>query len=128
MHSQKYVQIDTNNLQLSRTPSLSVPSTAPSNVTAVTTSPTSVSVTWNQIPSVLRNGVIVAYEVMYTWLLDNGQLSTNYTNTSGDVTYLFLDMLQECVQYNISVRAYTSQGPGPFSTAVLDSSLNGIAL
>ena len=28
------------------------------------------------------------------------------------------------MQYNIAVRAYTSQGPGPFSVPILDSSLN----
>ena len=45
-------------------------------------------------------------------------------NTSGAQTQLVLGALQECVQYNISVRAYTSQGPGPFSKPILDSSLN----
>ena len=45
-------------------------------------------------------------------------------NTSGAINQLMLNGLQECVQYSISVRAYTSQGPGPFSVAVLDSSLN----
>ena len=56
--------------------------------------------------------------------MGNGQLGTTYVNTSGDSNHLVLNNLQECVQYNISVRAYTSQGPGLFSDGVLDSSLN----
>ena len=56
--------------------------------------------------------------------MGNGQLGTMYVNTSGDSNQLVLNSLQECVQYNISVRAYTSQGPGLFSSSVLDSSLN----
>ena len=48
----------------------------------------------------------------------------NYANASGASTQILLDKLMDCVQYNISVRAYTSQGPGPFSASVPDSSLN----
>ena len=35
--------------------------------------------------------------------------------TNGSVTEITLTGLQEFVEYNISVRAYTSVGPGPFS-------------
>ena len=58
------------------------------------------------------------------WHLDNEQTGVSYKNTSGDANHIVLNMLQECVQYSISVRAYTTRGPGPFSTAVVDSSLN----
>ena len=60
----------------------------------------------------------------YSWPLGNGQSGSIYVNTSGASNQLVLNRLQECVQYNISVRAYTSQGPGPFSGGVLDSSFN----
>ena len=97
---------------------------APINVTAITVTPTSINISWNGL--LLNNCVIItAYEVQYTWPLDNGQLGISYMNTSGAQTYLILNSLQECVQYSISVRAYTSQGPGPFSNPVVDSSLNG---
>ena len=104
--------------------SFSVPSGAPGTVAAITVAPTSVNVSWNQLPNTSRNGIIIAYEVAYTWSLGNGQLATNSVNTSGAQNQLLLNMLQECVQYSISVRAYTSQGPGPYSVPVLDSSLN----
>ena len=104
--------------------SFPVPSGAPGKVAAITVAPTSVNVSWNQLPNTSRNGIIIAYEVAYTWSLGNGQLATNSVNTSGAQNQLMLNMLQECVQYSISVRAYTSQGPGPYSVPVLDSSLN----
>ena len=69
--------------------------------------------------------VITLYEVKYTWPLQSGQLGISYMNTSGAQTQLVLGALQECVQYNISVRAYTSQGPGQFSEPVQDLFLKG---
>ena len=104
--------------------SSSVPSGPPRNIAAITISPFSVNVTWVSVSNISRNGIITTYEVMYMWPLSNGQLSMNYANTSGASTQILLDKLMDCVQYNISVRAYTSQGPGPFSASVLDSSLN----
>ena len=54
------------------------------------------------------------YEVHYNPLETfDGQIFTETTNTSlmcTDVTGL-----QEYVEYNISVRAYTSEGSGPYS-------------
>ena len=105
-------------------PIISVPSGAPSNVVALTIAPTSVNVSWDQLPTTARNGIIITYELKYSWPLGSGQLGTMYVNTSGTPNQLVLNNLQECVQYIISVRAYTSQGPGPFSRDILDSSLN----
>ena len=45
-----------------------------------------------------------------------GQLMTMTMNTSNNS--IVLGGLQEYVEYNISVRAYTIVGPGPFSPAV----------
>ena len=101
-----------------------VPSVAPIKVAAIAFEPTSVNVTWEEIPDITGDGIFIAYEVRYVWPLDNGQTGVGNRNTSGVTNHLVLNMLQECVQYNISVRAYTSQGPGPYSTAVVDSSLN----
>ena len=46
----------------------------------------------------------------------DGALVTMTMNTSN--TSIVLGELQEYVEYNISVRAYTSVGPGPFSPGV----------
>ena len=103
--------------------SFSGPSATPIKLEATTLAPTSVNVSWEQIPNISRNGILIAYEVKYTWSLGSGQTGVSYRNTSGAANHLVLTMLQECVQYSISVRAYTSKGPGPFSEPVVDSSL-----
>ena len=53
------------------------------------------------------------YEPLETF---GGQIQTQTRNVSGAVTGLFLTGLQEYVSYNISIRAYTSAGEGPYST------------
>ena len=82
-------------------PIISVPSGAPSNVVALTAAPTSVNVSWDQLPTTARNGIIITYEVKYSWPLGDGQLGTMYVNTSGTPNQLVLNNLQECVQYTL---------------------------
>ena len=64
-----------------------------------------------------QNGIILLYEVQYEPLMTfGGQLMTMTMNTSN--TSIVLGGLQEYVEYNISVRAFTIVGPGSFSPAV----------
>ena len=59
------------------------------------------------------------YEVQYDPLETfDGQISTETTNTSLMCTNL--TGLEEYVEYNISVRAYTREGPGPYSDPVTE--------
>ena len=79
-------------------------------------SPTSIDVMWNIVPPIDQNGVITMYEIEYIPLNDfGGQISGNVSNVSGSVLNITLLYLQEYVNYIISVRAYTSEGPGPYS-------------
>ena len=93
------------------------PSSYPQGLTAITISSTDILVSWDEIPAIDRNGIILRYEVQYEPLMTfGGQLMTMVMNTSN--TSIVLGGLQEYVEYNITVRAYTSVGPGPFSPAV----------
>ena len=75
---------------------------------------TAFNVSWDEIPPVERNGLIVTYEVLYAPLATfGGILMPDSVNTSD--LYVVLNNLQEFVLYNVSVRAYTSEGPGPYS-------------
>ena len=59
------------------------------------------------------------YEVQYEPLETfDDQLSIGTVNTSGPVLMMNLTDLEEYVEYNIIVRAYTSTGPGPYSDPV----------
>ena len=70
-------------------------------------------VTWEEV---LANGIIINYEVQFEPLQFSETLTTSSVNTT-NLTVL-LSSLQEYVEYNISVRAYTSVGPGPYSDPV----------
>ena len=73
-------------------------------------------VTWEEVPAIDENGIIINYEIEFVPL----QFTEILVNDSVNTTNLFIDItgLQEYVEYDISVRAYTSVGPGPFSAAV----------
>ena len=96
---------------------LLAPSSFPQDVTAATVSSTEILVSWDEVPAIEQNGIILLYEVQYEPLVTfDGELMTMSMNTSN--TSIVLGGLQEYVEYNITVRAYTSVGPGPFSPTV----------
>ena len=97
-----------------------VPAAAPVNIIVTSAvSSTEIEVSWEEVPAINENGVITTYEVLYSPLMTfGGQIAANTTNTSQLNTTL--TGLQEYVEYNISVRAYTSVGPGPYSDGVVE--------
>ena len=85
-------------------------------------SPTEIEVSWEEVPAIDENGVITMYEIQFVPLETfEGQISANTTTISQLNTTL--TGLQEYVEYNISVRAYTSVGPGPYSDLVVNRTL-----
>ena len=81
-------------------------------------SSTQIRVTWEEVLPINRNGIIITYEVEYTPLEDfRGAIETRTTNVT-ELSVLLMD-LEEYVNYTISVRAYTSVGPGPYSEPVI---------
>ena len=76
--------------------------------------PARLVVQWATFSVVDRNGVITAYEINYVG--DDFDTDPHSVNVSGNVTSLTLSGLEEYVVYDVKVRAYTSVGPGPFST------------
>ena len=75
---------------------------------------------WEEVPPINQNGEIIMYEVQYIPLVTfGGIIGVEMFNTSDleNLEYL-LDNLEEYVEYNISVRAYTIEGPGPYSIPV----------
>ena len=81
-------------------------------------SSTEIMVTWGEVLPIDQNGIITIYEVRYEPLQFMESLDTLVTNTT-DMT-VNLTNLQEYVEYNISVRAYTAIGFGPFSTQITE--------
>ena len=81
-------------------------------------SPTEIQVTWTAVSEIEQNGNITRYEVLYRSTLDftNGSVST----MDGDTFTANITELEEFVLYNITVRAYTMVGPGPFSEVAME--------
>ena len=71
---------------------------------------------WEEVPAIDQNGIITTFEVFLEPLQFRELLTAGYVNTS-DLSTIIAG-LQEFVEYDISVRAYTSVGPGPLSPAV----------
>ena len=95
------------------------PASPPQNVMAMVESSTTIRVTWEEVLVIDRNGEITVYEVQYEPLETfGGQISTSTVNIS--MLFILLTDLQEFVDYNISVRAYTSAGSGPYSDPVTE--------
>ncbi len=89
---------------------------------ATVISSTEIQVNWTDVPEIDRNGIITEYEVMYEPLMTfEGQLNTTIVNTTN--LSITLNDLEEFVNYNISVRAYTSVGPGPYSAGIVNITL-----
>ncbi|ESO06781.1 hypothetical protein HELRODRAFT_98742 [Helobdella robusta] len=94
------------------------PSGAPQNFTATgfNNNPKSVKLQWNAPSKDHRNGEIIVYEVMYH-LANNPTIEWRPYNTTND-SYIF-DSLKPNTEYNFQTRAYTKEGPGPWSNQLL---------
>ena len=101
----------------------SVPATPPQNVNTTAISSTDIVVTWNEIPGLDRNGIIINYEVQIESLDFPADIMTNILTTTN--LSILVTGLEEYVNYGISVRAYTSVGPGPYSDPVTERTLEG---
>ena len=74
------------------------------------------------VPPIDQNGIINTYEVCYEPLETFGGMIMKEKVNASELFYL-LSGLEEFVDYNISVRAYTSEGSGPYSDVVMEMTL-----
>ena len=93
-----------------------VPSSPPSTVVAISTSPSNVQVAWDEVPELDRNGIITMYEIQY-WMMGDQDNSNNIT-VGPALFNLVLNGLEDFQIYVVRVRAYTMVGAGPYSEPV----------
>ena len=101
--------------------SISEPAAPPQNVTTIAVSPTEIIVSWDEVPAIDQNGIIINYQVQLEPLQFTETLETIFVNATN--TSMLVTGLEEYVEYNISVRAYTSVGAGPFSRMATERTL-----
>ena len=71
---------------------------------------------WDEIPGLDQNGIVINYEVQIEPLDFPADIFVHPLTTTN--LLIRATGLEEYVNYNISVRAYTSVGPGPYSDPV----------
>ncbi|XP_022777753.1 uncharacterized protein LOC111319202, partial [Stylophora pistillata] len=93
------------------------PRGGPANVLSAEVNETTFNISWAPLSREQTNGDIILYNVKEE-LLSRGtsqkrsSLSSKTVNTTN--TFILLNGLRLCSQYQVSVRAYTKVGPGPY--------------
>ena len=85
------------------------------NVMATVLTSDMILVSWEEMSDICQNGNVTMYEIQYEPLQTFGVLLIQTVNITAPATMTNLTDLEEYVEYNITVRAYTSVGPGPYS-------------
>ena len=102
------------------------PTSPPLNVTVTDFTSTTISISWQDVPLQNKNGDTTAFEVSYVPLENfNGAIGALMLNVSGSNFSVIIEMLEENVNYSISIRAYTSAGEGPPSQEIYATTLEG---
>ncbi|OCT60398.1 hypothetical protein XELAEV_18046417mg [Xenopus laevis] len=104
----------------------SVPSSGPTNVSALATTSSSILVRWSEIPEPERNGLILGYKVLYKE--KDSDTSTHFWLVEGNSSRsVQLSGLGKYVLYEIQVLAFTRIGDGAASTpAILERTLDDV--
>ena len=101
-----------------------VPSAAPANFSLVSQTPTNVTVTWEPVLCMYRNGLITGYVIKYKEL--NNDLVSNKTITGDDMRMFEITGLKPSTQYEIKITAMNSVGTGPFTNKSIDAMTIGV--
>ena len=75
----------------------------------------SINVFWMILNCQDRHGNIIVYEVRYT---SSDNVNQTLNTSSGSDTSLLVEGLEKFTNYTIEMRAYTSVGPGPYSSSM----------
>ena len=96
------------------------------NVIVYSLSPTTLTVQWDEVEPINRNGIQSQYEIVFepVTIFDNYIISNGSETTVTPGQYM-LRNLEEYVLYNITVRSYTIIGPGPYSSVVMARTQEG---
>ena len=89
-------------------------------MTAVNISSTAIQVSWDTVPAIDQNGIIIQYEVEYNQTTFSEVSMYNTTTVNSTTLMVDLTGLEEDVEYAIQGRAYTSVGAGPYSNVVVE--------
>ena len=95
---------------------LSAPTTAPTCVSVSEVTSTSITVQWEEVDCIHRNGDITGYTVRYE-VQGNGSTQTA-TVSGGGSTQIIISGLTPSTNYSIEVAAVNSVGTGVYSNVI----------
>ena len=96
--------------------SSSAPGAGPERPSSAQVNKTTFNISWEPLLREKSYGKVILYEVKAIFL-KKGNLrkrSVIYSPVNTSVTFVVLSDLELCSRYNVSVRAYTAEGPGPY--------------
>ena len=110
-------------------PSSPVPTGAPTSFSANAISPRTINTTWEPPPLYHFGGVITSYTLTYRGVERDTSLKTKILTVLNGSIYItpVLTDLEEDTHYEISVRANTSVGAGPWMTVTVHTPEDGNA-
>ena len=94
----------------------SAPGAGPELPSSAQVNKTTFNISWEPLLREKSYGKVILYEVKAIFL-KKGNLrkrSVIYSPVNTSVTFVVLSDLELCSKYNVSVRAYTAEGPGPY--------------
>ena len=98
------------------------PSVGPDNVLPSELNKTTFNISWAPLTREQSYGKVILYDVKEELVSrvkrrKRSSISSRTLNTT--TTFVVLSDLSLCSQYNVSVRAYTKAGPGPYSQSMI---------
>ncbi|XP_019730808.1 uncharacterized protein il12rb1 isoform X3 [Hippocampus comes] len=100
-----------------------VPKIAPQDLLAFNETHSSVTLSWNAIPTEDRRGVLTHYNVCSVQLSSNDEHKPECHRVPASVAIYRLENLMPVTKYNITVAGVTSAGEGPKATVTLNTQL-----
>ena len=95
-----------------------MPTSPPTAFRVDAVSSTTIKLAWGEVYIDDQNGIITMYEVNYTQTTFQLVPQVQTVTVSALTLATNLTGLEEDVNYSIRIRAYTSIGPGPYSSPV----------
>ena len=104
--------------------SLLEPSRGPENVLSIEIGRTEYQITWDVLPREVANGFIKIYQVRLLLKESCSSVDASFNSTFNTTkTEMLLSSLSICSRYEVSVRAFTVAGPGPYSEPLVIQTL-----
>ena len=93
------------------------PSVGPDNVSLSELNKTTFNISWAPLTRKESYGKVILYDVKEELVSRGKRRKRSISSRTLNITATFLVLydLSLCSQYNVSVRAYTKAGPGPYS-------------